>query len=364
MTTRPTPHAGINEIEPYVPGRAKADGRGRTVKLSSNESPLGASPAAMTAYTALATDLASYPHGGARALREAIAETHGIDADRIVCGAGSDELLHLIAQVYIGPGEEAVVSQYGFLVYPIVTRAARGVPVMAPETNYTTDIDAVLAAVTESTRVVFIANPNNPTGSYLGETDLIRLHAGLPAEVLLVVDAAYAEYVTAEDYTAGIELVERNANVVMVRTFSKVGLAGLRVGWLYGDPSLVDAINRIRGPFNVSAPAQAAAAAAVRDTAFTAKLRDHNEKWRDWLTESLSANWMRVLPSQGNFVLVLFADEPGRTAEDANRALLNAGIVVRDMAAYGLPNALRISIGTEEAMRQLADILNGMAADD
>ena len=205
--------------------------------------------------------------------------------------------------------------------------------------------------------MVFLANPNNPTGTYLDAGDLDRLHAGLPADVLLVIDSAYAEYVTAEDYGVGISLVERSENVVMVRTFSKMGLAAVRVGWLYGPAHVVDAVNRIRGPFNVSVPGQAAAAAAARDLAFTRALRDHNGTWRDWLTEALSGNRLRVLPSQGNFILVLFPDTPGQTASEANGALLEAGLIVREMGGYGIPDGLRISIGSEEAMRAIAKCL-------
>ncbi len=363
MSNQPQPQPGIAEITPYVPGRAGALGPGPVVMLASNESPLGASPAAISAFTEAAERLAEYPDGSATALRHAIGEVHDLDPDRIVVGAGSDELLHLIAQAYIGVGDEAVVSQYGFLVYPIVTRGAGGVPVVAEETDFRTDVDAVLKATGERTRVVFIANPNNPTGSYLGETQLIRLHAGLPSGVLLVVDSAYAEYVTADDYEPGIGLVDRSENVVMVRTFSKIGLAGARVGWLYGPPSIVDAINRLRGPFNVGGPAQAAAEAAVRDTEFTRRLNTHNAKWREWLTANVEGNWLTVLPSQGNFVLVRFSDAAGRTAADANKALRESGLVVRQMSAYGLTDALRISIGTEEAMRKVATVLNGMGRD-
>jgi histidinol-phosphate aminotransferase len=321
---------------------------------------VGASPKAIKAYRDAAKKIALYPDGSARLLREAIGEAHGLDPARIVTGGGSDELLHLLAQTYLGQGDEAVVSQYGFLVYPIVTLGAGATPVVAPERDYRTDVDAVLAAVTPKTKIVFIANPNNPTGSYVSGDELSRLQRNLPPEVLLVIDSAYAEYATAADYDAGASLVDVAENVVMVRTFSKMGLAALRVGWLYGRAELVDALNRLRGPFNVSIPAQFAAAAAVRDKAFTRRLRAHNARWRKWLTANLKRNWMRVLPSEGNFVLVLFGDEPGHTAAEANAALLAQGLIARETGAYGLPNALRISIGSEEAMRRVAKILNGM----
>lgn len=360
--SRPQPQPGILEIAPYVPGRSSAEGVANPTKLSANESPLGASPAAITAYKAMADKLEIYPEGSSRELRNALAEVHGLDAERIVVGAGSDEILHLIAQAYIGVGDEAVISQYGFMVYPIVTRAAGGIPVIAPETEYCADIDALLAAVTDKTRVVYLANPNNPTGTYLPAEDLERLHQGLPQDVLLVIDSAYAEYVTAEDYEPGIALASRAENVVMVRTFSKMGLAALRIGWLYGPAHVVEALNRIRGPFNLSVPAQAAAAAAARDTAFTEKLCAHNAQWRDWLTKELSGNAMQVLPSQGNFILVLFPDTPGQSARDANAALLASGLIVREMGGYGLANALRISIGSAQAMQAVANCLRDFFA--
>jgi histidinol-phosphate aminotransferase len=325
---KPIPQPGIFEIAPYVPGRSKGLGVGQEIKLSANESPLGASPKAIAAYREIAEKLEIYPEGSSRELRRVLGEVNGIDPDRILVGAGSDEVLHLLAQTYIGVGDEAVMSQYGFSVYPIITQAAGGVPVVAPETDYRADIDAILGAVTEKTKMVF-----------------------------LVVDSAYAEYVTAEDYGVGISLVERSDNVVMVRTFSKMGLAAARVGWLYGPEHMIDALNRIRGPFNVSVPGQAAAAAAAADLAFTRALRDHNAKWREWLTAELSGNRLRVLPSQGNFILVLFPDTPGHTAADANKALLEAGLIVREMGGYGINNGLRISIGSEASMRAVAKCL-------
>ncbi|WP_029042315.1 histidinol-phosphate transaminase [Cucumibacter marinus] len=360
MTERPQPQPGILEIAPYVAGKSGAPGATAPIKLSSNESPLGCSPKAVEAFKAMADRLADYPDSSAAKLRTAVGETYGLDPSRLVVGAGSDELLHLIAQAYLGHGTEAVMSQYGFLVYPIVTRAAGAELVVAPENDYRTDVDAILGAVTEKTRVVFLANPNNPTGTHIGPAELARLHAGLRPDILLVLDAAYAEYIDDENYEPGIDLVDRSENVVMTRTFSKIGLANLRVGWLYGPPHVVDVLNRIRGPFNVNGAALAAAEAAVRDTGFTARLREHNSKWRDWLTAELSGNAMRVLPSQCNFILVFFPDEEGRTAADANALLTKNNLIVREMGAYGMPDALRISIGTEEAMRKVAEVLKGL----
>ena len=360
----PKPQAGILDIAAYTPGKSPEPIAGRKVyKLSANEAALGPSPKAIEAFTAVASHLADYPEGSSRALRQAIGRTYGLDPERIICGAGSDEVLGLLAHTYLGPGDEAILTAHGFLVYPIATMANGATPVIAPETGFTADVDAILGCVTPRTKLVWLANPNNPTGTYIPFDEVKRLREGLPSHVLLVIDSAYAEYVTANDYGVGISLVERSDNVVMVRTFSKVGLAAARIGWLYGPDHLVDAVNRIRGPFNVSVPGQVAAEAATRDVAFTKALRDHNGQWRDWLTEHIASNRLRVLPSQGNFILVLFPDTPGQTAAEANAALLARGLVVREMGGYGIDNGLRISIGSAEAMEAvaacLADFMDG-----
>lgn len=355
MSSRPTPQPGILDIAAYVPGKSGAPGS-NAIKLSSNESPLGASPKAIEAFASVAQHLEIYPEGTSRILRLALGEVHGIDPDLIVCGNGSDDLLHLLAQCYLGEGDEAVMSRYGFSVYPIVTKAAGAGIVMVDEADYTADVDALLAAVTDKTRLVFLANPNNPTGTYLSDAEVRRLHAGLRPDILLVIDSAYAEYVTAADYSAGLELVAEAENVVMVRTFSKMGLAAARIGWMVGPAHLVDVINRIRGPFNVNLAAQLAGAAAARDVAFTAELKRHNARWRDWLTAELSSNRLRILPSQANFVLVLFASEA--EAETAFEALMARGLIVRQVgSSYGIANGLRISIGTEAAMRRVVEVL-------
>ncbi len=357
---RPTPQPGILDIAPYLPGKSGKPGS-KAIKLSANESPLGASPKALAAMLEAAAHLEIYPEGSSRVLREALGEVHGVDPARIVCGNGSDDLLHLLAQAYLGEGDEAVMNRYGFSVYPIITKAAGASTVMVEETDYRADVDALLAAVTERTKVVWLANPNNPTGTYLSRSEVARLHAGLRPDILLVIDSAYAEYVTAADYSVGLDLVDEQENVVMVRTFSKMGLAGARIGWMVGPEHVVDAINRIRGPFNVNLPAQMAAAAATRDVDFTARLREHNAQWRDWLTTALSGNRMRVIPSQANFVMVLF--DSAETAARAFEALAEAGYIVREVgASYGIPEALRISIGSEEAMRAVAAVLTSMDA--
>ena len=360
MADRPTPQPGILKIAPYVPGRSDAPEGVTLVKLSANESPLGASPKAVEAYKNLAGSFHIYPEGSSRLLREALGEVHGLDPARIVCGFGSDDILHQLAQIYLGEGDEAVMSQYGFNVYPIITRGASADLVAAPETDYCASVDAILAAVTPRTKVVFLANPNNPTGTYLGAEELRRLHAGLRPDILFVLDSAYAEYVTADDYTVGIDLVDSAENVVMARTFSKMGLAGLRVGWMYGPAHVVDAVHRLRGPFNVTLEGQAAAAAAARDTAFTAKLREHNARWRDWLTRSLRSNAITVPPSQGNFILALFED--AETTRAAFAALRDKGLLVREMHSYGIANGLRISIGLEPHMRAVVDVLKQFGA--
>ncbi len=360
MSECPIPKSGVMKIAPYVPGKSSAPLVKQTIKLSSNESRLGASPMAIDALGGLGKNLASYPDASSKGLKNALAQVHGLNADQLVIGAGSDEILHLLAQVYLGEGDEAIISQYGFLMYPIAILGAGAKPVVAPDRDYVVDVEAMLGAVTPATKMVFLANPNNPTGTYLNAGELKRLHQGLPKSVLLVVDCAYAEYVTAEDYSVGIDLVEANENVVMVRTFSKMGLAALRIGWMLGPEKIVDALNRLRGPFNINMAAQMAGEAAARDVQFTTRLKDHNEKWRSWLGARLHGNGIRVLPSQGNFILAMFDKDAGVSAVQANEALLAQGVVVREMGAYGLPDALRISIGTASAMEKVAQILKDL----
>ncbi|NBN65813.1 histidinol-phosphate transaminase [Microvirga tunisiensis] len=352
--SRPTPRAGILDIAPYVPGKSKASGGDKVYKLSSNESPLGASEAAKAALASVAGSLELYPDGSSAALREAIGDVTGINPDRIICGAGSDEILSLIANTYLAPGDEAIYSEFGFLVYPIAIRAAGARPVVAPERNLTADVDAILSLVTERTKVVFLANPNNPTGTYLPFDEVRRLHAGLPGHVVLVLDAAYAEYVRRNDYESGLELVANSSNVIMTRTFSKIhGLANLRLGWCFGPAEMIDAMNRIRGPFNVSGPAMAAGIAAIRDRDFVERAIAHNDTWLPWVTGELEQLGLKVTPSVGNFVLVHFPDVDGKRAKDADAYLSGRGFILRAVANYGLPGALRLTIGTEEANRKV-----------
>lgn len=349
---RPEPQRGVLEIEPYVGGRASASGAHKVYKLSANETPLGASPRARDAFVAAAESLALYPDGGAEELRNAIARRYGLAADRIVCGAGSDELLHLLAQAYLGEGDEAISTEHGFLVYPIVTKAAGATSIIVKEKNLRTDVDAILAAVTPKTKIVFIANPNNPTGSYLPSDEVRRLQAGLRPDILLILDAAYSEYVSRNDYEAGIELVATSENVVMTRTFSKIyGLAALRLGWMYAPAHICDVVNRIRGPFNVSIPALKAGVAAMIDTDHVDAARAHNDKWLSWLSAEISRLGLEVAPSVANFLLIRFPMEQGQTARDADAFLMKRGLILRQMVSYGLPDCLRLSVGTEEANR-------------
>ena len=363
--TRPVPRQGILGIEAYVPGKSAAAPGVKVHKLSSNENPLGPSPRAIAAFAASATSLELYPDGSTSKLRDAIARRYGLDADRIVCGCGSDDLLSLVAYSYIGPGDEAIFTTHGFLVYRIAIQAAGGTPVVAAETNLTTDVDAILAAVTERTRVVFLANPNNPTGTYIPFSDVKRLHAGLPARVVLVLDAAYAEYVRNNDYSSGLELAATENNVMMTRTFSKIhGLAALRVGWAYAHPDICDALNRIRGPFTVTAPAIAAGIAAMEDQAHEDAAVAHNVRWLAWLTTELGGLGLDVVPGVGNFLLLGFPRRAGATAAEADRFLADRGLILRAVASYGLPDHLRLTVGTEAANRLVVETLRSFLGQD
>ena len=350
----PSPRPGIMDIAPYVGGESTLDGQDRVIKLSSNENAFGPSPLAVAAYTEAAAQLHRYPDGGCTALRGAIAELHGLDADRIVCGAGSDEIISLLCQAYAGPGDEVLYSQHGFLMYALSAKAAGATPVFAPETNLTSDVDALLDTVSDNTRLLFLANPNNPTGTYLPGDDLWRLRRELRDDIILVIDAAYAEYATRDDYSSGLDLVDGGGNVVMTRTFSKIyGLGGARLGWGYCPAGIADVLNRVRGPFNVSTPAMAAGLAALGDTGFIDRARAHNDTWLAWTRDEILALGLDVPPSAGNFVLVKFPVKPGQNtaiAEAADDFLKRRGIIVRRMAAYGLDDCLRITIGREDEM--------------
>ena len=354
----PKPRPGVLDIEAYVPGESNVPSGLKPIKLSSNETPLGPSPKAVAAFSAAGAALERYPDGNANELRQAIARRFGLNADRIVCGAGSDELISLIAHAYLGPGDEGLYTEHGFLLYRIVILAAGATPVVAPETDLRADVDAILARVTERTRVVFLANPNNPTGTYLSIDEVRRLRASLPANVLLVLDAAYAEYVRKNDYEAGVELVATTENTVMTRTFSKIfGLAGLRIGWAYCPSAVADALNRIRGPFNLSVPSIAAGAAAMDDWGHIEAAVRHNDEWLPWLTAEIEKLGFKVTPSVANFLLVHFSPDTERDAAAANAFLKSRGIILRRVAGYGLPGALRLTVGTEDENRKVVEAL-------
>jgi histidinol-phosphate aminotransferase len=359
------PKPWISGIAPYVPGKsAGTDGR-PLVKLSANENPLGTGDKARAAFRAAADDLARYPDPGAAALRQAIAAKFGLDPARVIYGTGSDELLHLAASAYAGPGDEVLYVRYGFAVYEIAARRVGAMPVEAPDRDYATDVDALLACVTERTRVVFLANPNNPTGTLASRKEVARLHAALPADVLFVLDQAYAEYLPSDQDDGGLELAKSAANVFVTRTFSKIhGLAAERIGWGYASSEVIDVLHKIRAPFNVTSCGQAAAVAAVGDDDFIARSREHNATWRAWLTaeiESLGNHGLRVVPSAANFLLVLF--EGAVTAEVMNARLMEAGYIVRWLPGQGLPHALRMTIGTEAETRGLAAAIRAALAD-
>lgn len=365
----PRPKDNILAISPYVGGKSSAmparmNTLGRVIKLSSNESPLGPAPGVLEAYSAAAGSLSRYPDGHAVRLRDAIAAAHGLAPERVVCGAGSDELIGLLVHAYAGPGDEMLMSRHGFLMYKLYAQAAGANVVMAPEEGLRTSVEALLSRVTARTRIVFVANPNNPTGSYLSATELAHLRRKLPENVLLAVDAAYAEYVQAGDYSDGQELAASTANTVMLRTFSKIyALPSLRIGWCYGPDHVIDVLNRVRGPFNVSGPAIAAGAAAVANRAHLQRSAVHNAQWLPWLSGQLQALGLTIYPSVGNFMLVKCADSGVLSADAVNWHLLERGIIVREVAEYGLPGHLRITVGLEEENRVLIDALKEIAVD-
>ena len=355
--SRPEPKPGVMEISPYVGGKSAVPGGRKPIKLSSNEGALGPSPKAIEAASKAAAEMHRYPDGGAVALRGAIGKRFGLDPERIVCGAGSDELIALLIKAYAGPGDEVLYSQYGFVMYPISTHAAGATPVIAPEKGYRTDVEALIAKAGPKTKLCFVANPNNPTGSFVTGAELKRLRDGLPPHVLLVIDAAYAEYVSRNDYSAGVELVDAGANTVMLRTFSKMfAMGGMRLGWAYAPANVVDVLNRVRGPFNVGAQAQAAGVAALEDMAHQEASRAHNERMLAWFPAELAKLGLKTLPSVGNFVMVEFP-KTGKTAAAANEFLMGRAIIPRAVANYGLPDFLRVTLGTEAEMREVVAAL-------
>jgi len=344
------------EIAPYIPGRSTTDSGTKAIKLSSNENPFGTPQVARDAFAAAASQLERYPDASAAELCEAIGAHYDLDPARIIYGTGSDEVLHLAAGAYAGVGDEVIYVRYGFAVYDIAARRVGATPVVAPDKDYATDVDAILARVTDRTKLIFIANPNNPTGTYTSRAEVARLHAALPPHVLLVVDQAYTEYLDPEDDDGALDLARTTDNVLVTRTFSKIfGLASERVGWGYGAPAMIDAMHRIRAPFNFSTAAQKAAVAALGDAAFVTRSYTHNREWRGWFAEQIEAmgnKGLRAVPSKANFQLVLF--EGDVTAEAAYKALMARGYIVRWLPGQGLPHGLRITIGTEDEIQGVA----------
>ena len=358
--TQITPQPGIMDIALYESGAAHVDGISNVVKLSSNENPFGPSDQAREAYAKAGYDLHRYPSSDHGALRRALAAHHGLDTDRIICGAGSDEIIAFLCQAYAGPGTEVIHTEHGFAMYKISALAAGATPVEVPERERVTDVDAILAACTDATRLVFLANPNNPTGTMIGDGEVARLAEALPPHVLLVLDGAYAEYV--EGYDGGAGLVDARQNVVMTRTFSKLyGLGGLRVGWGYGPKHVIDVLNRVRGPFNLATPALAAAEAALRDTAWTEKCRNENSRLRAWLAEALAEHGVPSDTSTANFILARFASPDQARACDAH--LQSQGLIARQVAGYNLPHCLRITVGDEPSCRRVAHAIGQFMGD-
>lgn len=365
MTSKPTPKPYILDIHAYVPGKSAASDGRPLVKLSANENPLGTSPAALAAIAEAREQAASYPDPASTQLRHALANLHGLDPARIVCGTGSDELLTLAAQGFAGVGDEVLFSRHSFAVYDIAARRCGARPVEVADRDFTADVDALLNAVTDRTRVVFLANPNNPTGSWIDPQEVMRLHAGLPGDVLLVLDEAYGEYVDPAHQRIGFDLAAAHDNVLVTRTFSKIyGLAAERIGWATGASDVIDALNRIRGPFNVTESGQRAALAAVGDQDFVKASREHNAAQRARFVEAIAAlgnHGLSAVPSEANFVLVRF--QGNISAADALEALAEAGYAVRHLPSQGLPDALRITIGTAEDMARITATLRRLCGE-
>jgi len=351
------PNSWIKNLDVYVGGKSKAAKDVPAIKLSSNESALGPSPMAMEAYAAESLKLHRYPDASYTLLREKLAEKYDLEADRIICGMGSDEILKMVCRAYVQPGEEVIYSRHGFMMYPIAAKGVGGIPVEAPDVDYTAHVDSILDCITDRTRVIFLANPNNPTGTFLDRKEVQRLWENMPGNVLLVLDAAYAEFVENANYDAGLELINTADNVLMTRTFSKLyGLAALRVGWGYACKEVSETLDRTRDPFNVSSAAQVAAVAALEDEAFEEKAVAHNSKWRAWLETEITKLGLTAVPTQANFVLIHFPDA-GKTAEAANEFLLSKGYILRWLPKQGLPDCLRLSVGLEEENRAVIRLL-------
>jgi histidinol-phosphate aminotransferase len=358
LPLRPEAKAGILDITPYKPGKATAEGVAEPVKLSANENILGCSPIAREAYLAAAGNLALYPDGRGAILRETVARRYDLEPERLILGCGTDEIFAILNQAFLIPGDNIVQGQYGFGAYAIGARANQADVRVAPETHYRIDVDAMLAEVDGRTRLMFIANPANPTGTFIGEAEVRRLIEALPPHVLLVLDGAYVEFCTDPTFTDGLDLAREAHNVVVTHTFSKLhGLASLRVGWAYAPEQVADAVDRIRLPFNTSVAGQMAAVAALADTEFQEKSLAHVEQWRPWLTQQLGGLGLEVVPSAANFVLMGFPPRAGQTAAEAEAFLGRRGLILRGVGNYGLPDHLRLTIGLEEHNRAVVSAL-------
>lgn len=357
MSDVPVPQPGIMELTPYK-AFSKPTRPGRMIRLMANEGALGPSQKAIEAYKAGAGEIHRYPESGSGTLTAALAKHYGLKPELLLVGNGSDELIELICHCFAGPGDEVIHTQFAFVMFKTSARVAGATPVEAPDDGVTASVDAILARVTPKTKIVFLANPNNPTGTYLPHTEVERLWKALPKHVVLVLDAAYAEYVERNDYSPGIEIVERSSNVIMLRTFSKMfALAGLRLGWGYGAPAIVDIINRVHGVFNVNAAAQAAGVAALEDVPFQDRAKTHNRVWVPRALEKLSALGLKPMPTVANFILVEVPPGLGKTAEQILGFCAERGIFMREMRTYGLGDSFRFSIGTDEEMQVLFDTL-------
>ncbi len=347
---------GIMQIALYQGGQSKIEGVADVVKLSSNENPFGPSDKAKEAFARCAHQLHRYPSTDHLSLRTAIAEVHGLDAGKIICGVGSDEIITFLCQAYAGPGDEVIHTEHGFSMYRISTLAAGATPVEVPEVDRTVDVDAILAACTERTKLVFIANPANPTGTFVTGEEITRLADGLPAHTILVLDGAYAEYV--DGFDGGAAMVEARENVVMTRTFSKVyGLGGLRIGWGYGPQAIIEVLNRVRGPFNLSDAQLDTAEAALRDREYLEKCLSENARLRVWLSEALADVGVPSDVSYTNFILARFQSPDEADACDAY--LKQNGLIVRRVAGYKLPDCLRITVGDEASCRRIVHAIRG-----
>jgi histidinol-phosphate aminotransferase len=356
--TRPEAKAGILDIVPYKPGKSTAEGVAHPVKLSANENILGCSELAKAAFVEAAGNLAVYPDSRGQILREAVAKRYALEPERLILGCGTDEVFALLNQTFLAPGDNIVQGQYGFNAYGIGARANQAEVRFAEESHHRIDVDAMLETVDERTRLVFVANPANPTGTFITAAEVERLHAGLPPQVLLVLDGAYAEFNSDPTFSDGLALARGAENVVVTHTFSKLhGLASLRVGWAYAPAHVAGAVDRIRLPFNVSIAGQAAAVAALADAEFQTRSLAHVEQWRPWLTQQIAGLGLEVTPSAANFILIGFPQTPRKTAAEAEAFLARRGLILRGVANYGLPDHLRLTIGLDEHNRAVVEAL-------